>query len=117
MMGRTRSGVFFALLALLAALGLLAALHAAHRQSGAAERFAANRALARWVVLTDLCLFTDARYTRHPSLADRHSPFQDSPLALEHFPSGSLAPPPAHLAGKEWRNPDDGRPDSRGGQP
>ena len=47
--------------------------------------------------LTDLCLFTDARYARHPSLADRHSPFQDYPLALEHFPSGSLISPPAHL--------------------
>ncbi len=44
--------------------------------------------------LTDLCLFTEARYTRHPSMADLFSPFQDHPLALEHFPSGSLLPPP-----------------------
>jgi len=44
--------------------------------------------------LTDLCLFTEARYTRHPSMADLHSAFQDHPLALEHFPSGSLTPPP-----------------------
>jgi len=116
-MRSTRSGAFFALVALLAALGLLAGLDAARRQSSAAARFAANRALARWVVFTDLCFFTDARYTRHPSLADRHSPFQDSPLALEHFPSGSLAPPPAHLAGTSWRRPEDGGPDSRSGQP
>jgi hypothetical protein len=44
--------------------------------------------------LTDLCLFTEARYTRHPALADFHAPFQDAPLTLEHFPSGSLVPAP-----------------------
>jgi hypothetical protein len=41
-------------------------------------------------------LFTEARYTRHPSQADLHSAFQDHPLALEHFPSGSLITPPRH---------------------
>ena len=94
----TQSARFCALVALLLALGLLAGLDAVRRQSGAEARFSANRALARWVGVTDLCLFTDARYTRHPSLADRHSPFQDYPLALEHFPSGSLLLPPGHLA-------------------
>ncbi|MDD5364874.1 MAG: hypothetical protein PHR30_05995 [Gallionellaceae bacterium] len=47
--------------------------------------------------LTDLALFTEARYTRHPSQADRHAAFQDHPGALEHFPSGALMPPPPHL--------------------
>lgn len=47
--------------------------------------------------LTDLTLFTEARYTRHPSQADLHSAFMDHPLALEHFPSGSLVPPPGSL--------------------
>jgi hypothetical protein len=55
------------------------------------------RALVRELRLTDLCLFTEARYTRHPSQADLHTPFQDHPLALEHFPSGSLLGPPRHL--------------------
>ena len=94
----SRSAAFGLLVAALAALGLLAGLDAARRNSGAEARFAANRALARWFVLTDPCLFTDARYTRHPSLADRHSAFQDYPLALEHFPSGALVMPPVHLA-------------------
>jgi hypothetical protein len=44
--------------------------------------------------LTDLCLFTEARYTRHPAMADFHAAFQDHPLALEHFPSGSMVTPP-----------------------
>lgn len=59
---------------------------------------AAMRAqVAAWG-LTDLALFTEARYTRHPSQADLHAPRQDHPGALEHFPSGALALPPTH-----WR--------------
>ncbi len=92
-----RGTAFGALLALLLLLGLLAGLDAARRNTAAEAQWSANRALARWFVLTDPCLFTEARYTRHPSLADRHSPFQDYPLALEHFPSGSLVAPPLHL--------------------
>jgi hypothetical protein len=46
--------------------------------------------------LSDLCLSTEARHTRHPALADRNAPFQSHPLALDHFPSGSIiGPPPA----------------------
>jgi hypothetical protein len=56
-----------------------------------------RRHLVRELRLTDLCLFTEARYTRHLSQADLHSPFQDYPMALEHFPSGSLVLPPRHL--------------------
>jgi hypothetical protein len=47
--------------------------------------------------LTDLSLFTEARYTRHPSQADLQSAFQDHPASLEHFPTGSLVSPPAAL--------------------
>ncbi|UCG38952.1 MAG: hypothetical protein JSV00_01590 [bacterium] len=56
-----------------------------------------RRQLVRDLGLTDLCLFTEARYTRHLSQADLHSAFQDHPMALEHFPSGSLVLPPPHL--------------------
>jgi hypothetical protein len=58
----------------------------------------ARRSLVKTLSLTDLVLFTDARYSRHPSMADRHSPFQDHPLSLEHFPSGSLIAPPPHMS-------------------
>lgn len=47
--------------------------------------------------LTDLALVNEARYLRHLSLADLHSPFQDHPVALEHFPAGAVIAPPAHL--------------------
>ena len=103
-MRRSRSVAFGLLVLVLLALSLLAGLDAARRRTEAEGRRAANRALARWVGFTDPALFTDARYTRHPSLADRHSPFQDHPLALEHFPSGALVAPPAHLA-TESREP------------
>lgn len=47
--------------------------------------------------LSDLALLTEARYTRHPSMADLHTAFQDHPVSLDHFPTGSLVAPPAHL--------------------
>jgi hypothetical protein len=53
--------------------------------------------IVRVLGLTDLCLFTEARYTRHPSLADLGTPFQDHPISLEHFPSGAIVPVPPHL--------------------
>jgi len=66
-------------------------------RSGSVEAGAmqeASRIMVDRLQLTDLCLFTEARYTRHPSMADLHSAFQDHPMALEHFPSGSLVTPP-----------------------
>ena len=49
--------------------------------------------LVKRLQLTDLCLFNEARYTRHLSQADLFSPFQDHPMAFEHFPSGSVVLP------------------------
>ena len=54
----------------------------------------ATRELVRGLMLTDLALWTEARYTRHPSQADLFSPFQDFPSAIEHFPAGSIVVPP-----------------------
>jgi hypothetical protein len=47
--------------------------------------------------LTDLCLSTEARHTRHPSQADWHTAFQSHPQALDHFPNGSIIGPPEIL--------------------
>ena len=78
-------GVFALTLVLLDASRLTAERDAA-RQPG--------QALAGSIQLTDPALFTEARYARHASQADRHAAFQDHPMALEHFPAGSLMPPP-----------------------
>lgn len=70
---------------------------AARLRAAAGADEAERTRLVAQLRLTDLALFTEARYTRHPSQADLHSAFQDHPLALEHFPTGSLIPPPAGL--------------------
>jgi hypothetical protein len=77
-------------------MGLMFA-HAYYRESADRDLLETRRAIVRNLALTDLCLFTDARYTRHPSMADLNTPFQDYPLSLEHFPSGSLLSVPPHL--------------------
>lgn len=52
--------------------------------------------------LTDLCVATEARYTRHPAVSDPVVPFMDYPGAIEHFPTGSFwAPPIVYLFSKE----------------
>ena len=82
---------------------LAAALFAATFIDAAWQRSAQEPALQRTAELvtrlrlSDVVLFTEARYTRHLTQADLHSAFQDHPVALEHFPSGALLPPPRIL--------------------
>lgn len=45
------------------------------------------------LTLTDLCISTEARYTRHPAVSDPIAPFMDHPGAIEHFPTGSFWAP------------------------
>lgn len=75
-------------------LFLLLPLHSRHMQNLSVREAEIQEPLLRELHVTDLCLSTEARYTRHPAMADRHAPFQDHPLALEHFPSGSMILPP-----------------------
>lgn len=79
---------------------LLLFVHAAYSRAALRPALAEKAALVRAYGLTDLCLFTDARYTRNPAMADLNTPFQDYPQAFEHFPSGSLMPPPPHLVSR-----------------
>lgn len=67
------------------------------RRSEAGHALAQRTRLVSDHGLTDLSLFTEARYTRHISQADLHSAFQDHPMSLEHFPSGSYLLPPQRL--------------------
>ncbi len=94
----TRRTRFFGLFVagLLVLFGLMGA-HAALSSRAAAPALRDEVLLVRRLGLSDLCLSTEASYTRHLSLADFHTAFQDHPLALEHFPSGSLLEPPPHL--------------------
>lgn len=86
------------LLLALAAIGFaLTFVDAARLRVAGTARVAETAALVERLGLTDPALFTEARYTRHLSQADLQSAFQDHPVALEHFPSGSLVPPPAGI--------------------
>jgi len=87
-------------LSALAALLALAGVEGAHARLTApreAALLADEAQLVRALGLTDLALFTEARYTRHPALADLATAFQDNPLSFEHFPSGSLIAPPENF--------------------
>ena len=87
-----------AFLGLAALLFLVTFVDAAWQRTLRAKGVAWEAELVARLGLTDLCLFTEARYTRHPSQADLQSAFQDHPLGLEHFPSGSILPPPQGLS-------------------
>lgn len=86
-------GLQIALLVLLVGNGKL---NLRHMQ----PQLAANRNLVKTLQLTDLSIWTEARYTRHPSQADFFSPFQDFPACMDHFPAGSIIAPPRSVQGK-----------------
>lgn len=71
-------------------------IDAAWKRGAAMARMEASSKWVEHLELTDLVLFTEARYTRNLALADHFSAFQDHPMAFEHFPSGSIALPPRH---------------------
>jgi hypothetical protein len=87
--------VIFTLGGMLLLGGILIQAHLATRGDLPLLRQEAD--VVRNLGLTDLCLATDARYTRHLSQADGFAAFQSHPLALEHFPSGSVLGPPVNL--------------------
>ncbi len=92
-----KSSLVLFYLALNIVLLLLMFTHASYQREADSRILAEKTAMVRRLQLTDLCLFTEASYTRHLSMADLHTPFQDSPMSLEHFPSGSLVMPPAGI--------------------
>lgn len=92
-----KSDVFLIYMAINLALAGIALVHSHLQKSAALREIELQSKMVRELQLTDLALFTEARYARHPSQADRHTPFQDHPMSLEHFPTGSVMEPPAAL--------------------
>ena len=84
---------FFLLCLLLTSLAVSTLIDATGTDQEEARRWASRRVLVERLGLTDPALFTEARYIRHLSQSDWHAPFQDHPMAYEHFPSGSLIGP------------------------
>jgi hypothetical protein len=98
---RRRSNYAIAIIGL-AGILLAATLVAAWQERLQAEEvLRANQRLVRSLQLTDISLFTEARFTRHPTQADLNTPFQAHPLSLDHFPSGSLIKPPPGITGEK----------------
>jgi len=89
-----KSDKFMLASGLLTTLFLLTLLDVAIRGGNKTTRLADMTEMVAQLELTDLSLFTEARYMRHLSQSDLHSAFQDHPLSFEHFPSGSLVIPP-----------------------
>jgi hypothetical protein len=92
-----RSNAFLLYLALSGLILSALFVHAFYQKRADLELLEAKCRLVRTIELTDLCLFTEASYTRHLSQADMHTPFQDYPMSLDHFPSGSIVQPPASI--------------------
>jgi len=88
-----KSSLFLLYLLVNALLFVLMFVHASHQQTASMPSLKEKAFLIERLGLTDLCIFTEASYTRHLSQADLHTPFQDAPMSLEHFPSGSLVSP------------------------
>jgi len=53
--------------------------------------------LVQRFLITDYCLSTESRHTRHYLFSEWFAPFQDFAGWYEHFPSSSFFNPPAHL--------------------
>lgn len=99
----TRPSLAFLLLVSLGVTGLVViCIRTSHLSPEARSLEEHMKSLVIRYGLTDLCIFTEARYTRHPSVADLHSAFQDHPGALDHFPTGSFVSPPTHLRHPPW---------------
>jgi hypothetical protein len=91
------------ILALILAITVLADLWLIFHAVRLRAEFRNNKPMMDIVVsglgLTDLCIATEARYTRHPAVTDPVVPFMNHPGAIEHFPTGSFwaAPPQLRL--------------------
>jgi hypothetical protein len=92
-----KSNLFLFYLSINLVLLFLMFVHASFKKESEMASLRKRAEMVRRLGLSDLCLFTEASYTRHLSQADLHTPFQDYPMSLEHFPSGSLVIPPASL--------------------
>ncbi|AOY59306.1 MULTISPECIES: hypothetical protein [Desulfococcus] len=95
-----RGSTGYALLTVIgmAVMFFLLCIHPLFHRANVERARALRRAMVADLGITDLCLFTEAPYTRNPAVTDGHAPFQNHPLALEHMPSGIFIRPSHRLS-------------------
>lgn len=96
-----------ALLTLETAMAVVLATSAHLREREQWQTHERNRLLVKELGLTDPALAPGTSYSRHPSQADLFAAHSEHPAIIEHFPAGSIMPPPvippvggAHRIGK-----------------
>jgi hypothetical protein len=92
-----KSSLFLCFIAMAMFCFLAMMVHASFLEKKGAHILRMKAEMVRTLALTDLCIFTEASYTRHLSMTDAYTPFKDLPVSLEHFPSGALVMPPPAL--------------------
>jgi len=80
-------------LLLLTVVGWVLAVGIVGKRAVATTGWLESQGAVRAFGFSDLCVTTEARYTRHPASSDGLVPFMDHPGGLEHFPSGSFSAP------------------------
>lgn len=88
-----RAALYLSVTALLAFLLALMMIVDGAKKAARDHARQARAQLVAQLQLTDLALWTEARYARHPSQADWFSPFQDGPATLDRFPVGMWTAP------------------------
>lgn len=88
------ASVLLCLVATLLAIGAGLLVAGQARRDGMGENLPLLHTVTAALGLSDLCVATEARYTRHPAVSDPLVPFMDHPGAMEHFPTGSFWAPP-----------------------
>lgn len=81
---------FFMIILLVLVIDTVILTHVSVREEHYRDSGRLSNIVTAGLGLTDLCLSTEARYTRHPAVSDPLAPFMDHPGAIEHFPSGSF---------------------------
>lgn len=71
------------------------------------QRLPEQAKIVRLLHITDMCVTTESRHTRHIALPEPAAPFQDIPGFLDHFPTSTFFWPPPQLINKQSSGTDD----------
>ncbi len=61
------------------------------------QRLVEEAEIVRLLHLTDMCVTTESRHTRHIALPEPAAAFQDIPGFLDHFPTSTFFWPPSQV--------------------